>query len=107
MFRYLLYLCVFLAGLAVVGWIGVGCVGSNPLGALVALAIGAGYLAGAFELHGYRQATSTLQHALTDLSSAPASLCEWLGRMHPSLRNAVRLRIEGERVALPAPALTP
>ena len=28
-------------------------------------------------------------------------------QLHPSLRNAVRLRIEGERVGLPGPALTP
>jgi hypothetical protein len=27
--------------------------------------------------------------------------------LHPSLRNAVRLRVEGERVGLPGPALTP
>jgi hypothetical protein len=27
--------------------------------------------------------------------------------LHPSLRNAVRLRVEGERVAMPGPALTP
>ncbi|MEP7185695.1 MAG: DUF802 domain-containing protein [Rhodanobacter sp.] len=107
MFRHLLYLCVFLAGLAVVVWIGVGYIGTNPLGALVALVIGAGYLAGAFELFRYRQATATLQHAVTDLSAAPESLGEWLARLHASLRNAVRLRIEGERVALPAPSLTP
>src|SRR5690606_20492781 len=36
-----------------------------------------------------------------------AGLGDWLARVHPSLHNAVRLRIEGERVALPAPALTP
>jgi hypothetical protein len=107
MHRHLLPLGVFLAGLAVVVWIGEGYVGSNPLGLVVALVIGAGYLTGALELHRYRQATATLQQAVTDLSAAPASLGEWLGQLHPSLRSAVRLRIEGERVALPAPALTP
>lgn len=84
-----------------------GYIGSNPLGAAVALLIGACYLAGVLELHRYRQATSTLQHAVTDLSSTPSSLGAWLDRLHPSLRNAVRLRVEGERVALPAPALAP
>ena len=107
MFRNLLNLAVFLIGLAAVCWIGAGYVGSNPLGAAVAMLIGVCYLAGALELYRYRQATSTLQHAVTDLSAAPASLSEWLDRLHPSLRNAVRLRTEGERVALPAPALTP
>jgi hypothetical protein len=107
MFRHLLALCVFLTGVAVVVWIGAGYVSSNPLGFAVALVIGAGYLAGALELHRYRQATATLQQVVTDLSAAPAGLGEWLGCLHPSLRNAVRLRVEGERVALPAPSLTP
>lgn len=107
MFRNLLNLAVFVVGLAAICWVGVGYIGSNPLGAAVALLIGACYVAGAIELHRYRQATSTLQHAVADLSATPSSLGAWLERLHPSLRNAVRLRVEGERVALPAPALTP
>ncbi|APG03541.1 hypothetical protein BJI69_06200 [Luteibacter rhizovicinus DSM 16549] len=107
MFRNFLNLAVFVVGLVAVCWIGVGYVGSNPLGAAVALLIGACYVAGALELHRYRQATSTLQHAVADLSVAPSSLGSFLERLHPSLRNAVRLRVEGERVALPAPSLTP
>ena len=98
---------VFLAGLAVVCWIGIGYVGSNPLGALVALVIGACYIAGGLELHRYRQATATLAAALAELSTPPPGLGDWLERLHPSLRNAVRLRVEGERAALPAPVLTP
>ena len=31
----------------------------------------------------------------------------WLASVHTSLHHAVRLRVEGERVALPGPALTP
>jgi hypothetical protein len=107
MFRNFLNLSVFSAGLAAVCWIGLGYVGSNPLGMVVAILIGACYLAGALELHRYRQATSTLRLAVTDLSATPSRLGDWLGRLHASLRNAVRLRIEGERVALPAPVLTP
>lgn len=107
MLKNLVYLVVFFAGLAVVCWIGAGYVGANPLGAAAALLIGACYLAGAFELYRYRQATATLQLAVADLSAAPPSLDAWLGRLHPSLRNAARLRIEGERVALPSPSLTP
>jgi hypothetical protein len=107
MFRNFLNLAVFIVGLVAVCWIGVGYVGSNPLGAAVALLIGACYVAGALELHRYRQATGTLQAAVADLSAAPPSLGGFLERLHPSLRNAVRLRVEGERVALPAPSLTP
>jgi hypothetical protein len=98
---------VFVVGLAAVCWIGLGYVGSNPLGLAVALLIGACYVAGALELHRYRQATGTLQAAVADLSAAPPSLGNFLERLHPSLRNAVRLRVEGERIALPAPSLTP
>ncbi len=107
MFRNLINTAVFVVGLAAILWVGVGYIGSNPLGAAVALLIGACYLAGALELHRYRQATGTLRHAVTELSATPSSLGGWLERLHPSLRHAVRLRVEGERVALPAPALAP
>lgn len=107
MFKTLFHSTVFLAGLAAVCWIGVGYLGSNPLGASFALLIGACYVAGALELYRYRQATATLVHAVADADAAQADLGGWLARLDPSLRNAVRLRIEGERVALPAPGLTP
>jgi len=103
--KNLLNLAVFAVGLAAVCWIGAGYIGSNPLGAAVAMLIGACYLAGAWELHRYRQATDSLTRALGDATTD--SLTHWLERLHPSLRHSVRLRIEGDRVALPAPALTP
>jgi Domain of unknown function (DUF802) len=106
MSRYLLYLVVFLVGLAALCWIGAGYVGSNPLALAVTMVVGACYLAGALELQRYQQATSTLVRAVTGLSDPPPRLGDWLDPLHPSLRNAVRLRIEGERVALPGPALT-
>ncbi|OOG47066.1 DUF802 domain-containing protein [Rhodanobacter sp. C01] len=107
MFRNLLNLTVFFVGLVAVCSIGAGYVGSNPLGLAVTMLIGTCYLAGGLELHRYREATFTLTRAVTDLSAAPVSLSDWFGRLHPSLRNATRLRIEGERAALPVPALTP
>lgn len=107
MFRNLLNLAVFLAGLVAVCWIGASYIGSNPLAVVVTMVIGACYLVGALELYRYRQATSTLTCAVADASTAPTRLSDWLGLLHPGLRNATRLRIEGERVALPAPALTP
>ncbi|MCD9031223.1 DUF802 domain-containing protein [Luteimonas sp. Y-2-2-4F] len=107
MHRHLLDLAVFLAGLVAVCWIGAGYAGANPLALGVVALILACYLAGALELHRYRQATATLERAVADLSGPPPALGDWLDRLHPSLRNAVRLRIEGERAALPAPALAP
>lgn len=106
MSRYL-NLVVFLVGLAAVCWIGVGYVGSNALALAVTLLIGVCYVAGALELQRYDQATATLARAVAGLSAPPSDLGAWLEPLHPSLRNAVRLRVEGERVALPGPALTP
>lgn len=107
MSKNLLRIAVFLAGLLVIGWIGAGYVASNPLGLVVTAVIAACYLAGALELHRYRQATATLEQAVADVTPAQSDLGSWLGRLHPGLRNAVRLRVEGERVALPAPSMTP
>lgn len=107
MFKTLVHVCVFLVGLLAVCWVGFGYLGNNPLGACVAAVIGACYLAGALELYRYRQASATLDSAVTGLTAAPSALDAWLEQLHPSLRNAVRLRIQGARVALPAPVLTP
>lgn len=106
MFRHLLDLVVFFLGLAVVCWIGAGYL-SNPLALAVTLLIGAGYVTGGIELFRYWQATSTLERSVAGLSAPPPGLQEWLGQLDPSLRNATRQRIEGQRVALPGPALTP
>ena len=106
MSRHLLEIVVFILGLAAVCWIGIG-YGSNPLALAVTLLIGAGYVAGALELLRYQRATATLQRAVTDLTVAPEHLDGWLGQLDPSLRNAVRQRVEGQRVALPGPAITP
>ncbi|RYF79624.1 MAG: DUF802 domain-containing protein [Comamonadaceae bacterium] len=103
----LLHLVIFLAGLVAVGWVGVGYIGTNPLALAMTLLIGLTYLVGALELWRLRAATATLVDALGSLSTAPSTLGDWLDRLHPSLRGAVRLRVEGERVGLPGPALTP
>ncbi|QOW22675.1 DUF802 domain-containing protein [Novilysobacter avium] len=107
MHKNALYVVIFLVGLIAVAWIGAGYIGSNLPALAVTAVIGAFYVAGALELHRYRQATVTLMTATDDAAAALSDLSGWLQRLHHSLRNAVRLRVEGERVALPAPALTP
>ena len=97
----------FLLGAAIVGWVGVGFVGSNTLALVMTVIIGAVYLFGAFEILEFRRATSTLAVALAAIPEQLTNLADWLDRLHPSLQNAVRLRIEGERIGLPGPALTP
>ncbi|NHL68247.1 DUF802 domain-containing protein [Burkholderia ambifaria] len=107
MSRIRLDLVVFIAGLLAVCWIGVGYVASNPLATAVTLLIGTCYVAGAWELLRYRQATATLSRAVAGLTEPPATLDTWLDTLHPGLRGAVRARVEGARVALPGPSLTP
>ncbi|KWO53537.1 chemotaxis protein [Burkholderia ubonensis] len=107
MSRIRIDLVVFMAGLVAVCWIGAGYVASNPPAAVVTLLIAACYLAGAAELLRYRQATATLAAAVNGLSGPPPALDAWLDTLHPSLRGAVRARIEGARAALPGPSLTP
>ncbi len=102
-----LHRAVLSAGLLAVCWVGVGYVGSNPLALVITLLIGAFYAMGALELHRFDEATSTLTRAMNDLAVPPANLSYWLDPVHLSLRNAVRLRIEGERVGLPGPTMTP
>lgn len=98
---------VFIIGLAAVAWAGWGFVGANTLALAMTGIIAAVYLFGANELRQYRQATETLSTALADIPQPLADLGAWLGRIHPGLQNPVRQRIEGERAALPGPALTP
>ncbi len=103
-----LQIFAFVLGLVAIGWAGAGYIASNPLALLVTLVIGAFFLMGALELRRFHLATTSLQGAVSDVPALPpASLGAWLDRLHPSLRNAVRLRVEGERVGLPGPALTP
>ena len=103
----LLYNAAFLVGLAVLGWIGAGYLQTQPLALAMTALIAAFYLMGALELRRFHQATSALDQTLRDLAEPPAALGEWLQQLPASLRNAVRLRIDGERGGLPGPALTP
>jgi len=97
----------FLAGLAVVAWVGAGYLLTNPLALGITVLIGALYLAGVLELQRFRRATDALAQAVAELPEAPAGLRPFLERVPAALRNSVRRRVEGEPVALPGPALAP
>ena len=123
------FVAAFVAGLVAIAWVGAGYAGSHPLALSVLALIAAFYLAGGQELRHYRAASASLSAALaalpvalpvvsppipaltdatTDAQTDPLlALDSWLENIHPSLRNPVRLRIEGERIALPGPTLTP
>ena len=102
-----LHHAAFIAGLAALCWIAAGYIGSHSLAFAMTVLIGAFYAMGALELHRFHQATSSLARSLAEMPNPLPSLGPWLDRLHPSLQNSVRLRIEGERVGLPGPAMTP
>jgi len=103
----LLYAGAFAIGLGVVGWVAAGYVHTQPLALAITLLIAAFYLMGALELQRFHRDSSTLQRALTTLVEAPADLAGWLEQLPVALRSSVRARVEGERIALPGPAMTP
>ena len=97
----------FLLGLLTVAWVGFGYIGTNSLALIMTLIIAATFVTGAREMQRFAHATESLVRALAAIPADMQDLRDWLGRLHPALQNAVRLRIEGERVALPGPGLTP
>ena len=104
--RHLITAAFFLGALVVV-WVGVGYISSSILALTMTALIGAVYVLGALELRQFRQANATLASALAAIPENLPGLGDWLAGVHVSLQNSVRLRIEGERIGLPGPALTP
>lgn len=102
-----LYHAAFAIGLLVVAWVGAGYVPGSPLALLLVLLITAFYLMGALELHRFGKTTRTLDDVVEAARETPADLESWLSRLPVALEHAVRLRVEGQRVPMPGPALTP
>ncbi|MES2584571.1 MAG: DUF802 domain-containing protein [Pseudomonadota bacterium] len=103
-----LFAGAFALGVMAVVWVAAGFVASaNMLALLMTVVIAAVYAFGALELQRFRQATAGLVSALAAIPSELHNLGDWLSRVPAPLQNTVRLRVEGERVGLPGPALTP
>ena len=102
-----LYSAAFLLGAAVILWIAGGFVGTDMLALMVTLIIGVVYVIGAVEQWQFRQVTNSLTRALQQIPAELSDLAQWLKHIHPTLQNSVRLRVEGERLPLPGPVLTP
>ena len=97
----------FLLGAAAIVWVAAGFWGAHTLALTMTALIGAVFGVGVFEMYRFRQATNSLSAAMANIPENLPRLDDWLGNVHTSLRNPVRLRVEGERLGLPGPALTP
>jgi len=97
----------FILGLLAVIWVVFSYIGGSAIALAVSCIIAAVYLAGAAEMRRYHGNTTVLARALHHIPDDLAHLGEWLQQVPPALQNTVRLRIEGERVALPGPNITP
>ena len=103
----LVLLVAFGLGLLSVVLVGAGFVGTSGIALAMTLFIGVVYVLGALEIRRFRAGTAGLAAALGQIPQPLNDLGDWLATVPAALRNTVRLRIEGERVALPGPALTP
>jgi hypothetical protein len=97
----------FILGLLAVIWVTVGYIGGSGIALAVSCIIAAVYLAGALEMRRFDANTAALAKALNAIPDDLSHLGEWLQHVPAALKNSVRLRIEGERVALPGPGITP
>ena len=96
-----------LIGAIAVLWMGFVFVHTHVLAFSIIIIIGSIYSIGVMELLRFRKATSTLSTALNMAQEKVTALEEWLACLDPSIQNAVRARIQGAHVGLPAPVLTP
>lgn len=104
--RFLYGSALLLGALSIV-WMGSIFLATNALAFTITAVIGGVYAIGVIELLKFGQATSTLSRALDATQEKIDNFDTWRDQLDPSLRNAVRLRVEGERGGLPAPVLTP
>ena len=102
----LLFSVAFLLGAGAITWVAAGFLGKDTLALAVTVIIALVFVLGISELLQFRRETASLVEGL-GRASEEEGLPAWLARLHPSLRAAVRLRIEGEPVGLPAPVFAP
>ncbi len=102
-----LFNLAFVTGAFAVIWVGFGFIDTSALALAMTALIFVVYLAGAVELHRFRQASTSLTMALGAIPENLPDLDQFLSGLDGSLQHPVRLRIEGERAGLPGPSLTP
>jgi hypothetical protein len=102
-----LFSIAFALGLAAVIWVAGTAIGGNPLVLVMTLVIGGVFTVGALELRRHRAQTRVLNQALSTVTDDSTDLSAWLAELPEALRQPVRQRVQGERVAPPVPVVTP
>ena len=97
----------FALGLLALLWVAAAVARTHLLVLVMTAAIALVYLLGLLELQRFRRTTAQLKQALDAVPAELSDLHGWLQQVPAALREAVRLRVEGERSALPGPAFTP
>ena len=97
----------FALGLLAIVWVAASVAHSHLLVLVMTAVIALVYLLGVVELQRFRRSTDALAHALDAVPAELDDLQDWLAQVPQALRESVRLRVEGERSALPGPAFTP
>ena len=100
-------LLAFFLGLFAALWVAFGYIGGSTLALSVTLLIAVVYVIGTLEMQRFHSNTQGLARALHSIPDDLGHLGEWLQQVPAALQNTVRQRIEGERVALPGPGITP
>lgn len=104
----LLFAAAFAVGALAIIWMSWVFASSDAFALVITLVIAAAYVTGFRELLRFRGHTESLRNALTNARQADGlDLGQWLQSLPETLRNPVRLRIEGDKVPMPAPTLTP
>lgn len=107
MMNKFLFTSIFALGAAVVLWIGGIFLGADAIGLTVTALIGIVYLIGTYELSTFRRSTNGLASVLREPVNGSENLDSWIAKIPTNLQNPVRMRINGDRIALAAPVLTP
>lgn len=102
-----IYAATFALGAFAVAWIAISFFGTNWLALAVTAAIAVVYGYGAVELSRFRHATKGLVVAIQNVPANLANLESWVATVPEEMQSHVRLRLDGSRVGLPGPGLTP
>ncbi len=101
-----LSITAFLLGAIAIVSMAFGFLNSNILAFFVTVIIAIAYAIGFCELFSFNKATAQLNSALNELPATLDNLDSWLEKLPSTLKMPVKLRIEGDKVALPSPVLS-